>query len=114
MGRLTHNLGDALRSAGIKHGIKIAWGRVYVHVDSPAALPVIARVFGISSCSLVDAVVPANVTAITERGFELFRDRVAGKRYAVRSHRVGNHSFKSHDVEMQLGGALRPFAERVD
>jgi tRNA uracil 4-sulfurtransferase len=114
MGRLTHNLGDALRSAGIKHGIKIAWGRVYVRVDSPAALPVIARVFGISSCSLVDAVVPADVTAITARGFELFRDRVAGKRFAVRSHRVGNHSFKSHDVEMQLGGALRPFAERVD
>ena len=114
MGRLTHNLGDALRSAGIKHRITIAWGRVYVHADSPNALVVTAHVFGISSCSLVDAVVPANVPDIAERGLELFRDRVTGKRFAVRAHRVGNHNFKSHDVEMQLGGALRPYAARVD
>jgi thiamine biosynthesis protein ThiI len=44
----------------------------------------------------------------------LYRDKVAGKRFAVRCHRVGNHDFKSHDIELQLGGALRPFAARVD
>src|SRR5687767_1139729 len=55
--RLVRNLEDALVSTGLAHKIETRWGRIYVHTDSPAALPVVARVFGISSCSLVDRVV---------------------------------------------------------
>jgi tRNA uracil 4-sulfurtransferase len=114
IGRLLRNLSDALRSAGVKHRITVEWGRLYVHADSLAALAAISRVFGIGSCSLIDEVVPARLQDIVERGTELFRDRVAGKRFAVRSHRVGTHDFRSHDVEVQLGAGLYPGAAGVD
>lgn len=114
MRRLISNLQDALNSANVAHRVTEAWGRIYVHTDSPAALPLIGRVFGLSSYSLIEAVVPATVEDITERGRAIFSDLIAGKRFAVRSHRVGEHSFRSRDVEVQLGAALLPFAARVD
>jgi thiamine biosynthesis protein ThiI len=114
MRRLIRNLQDALSSASVAHRVTESWGRIYVRTDSPAALPLIGRVFGLSSYSLIEAEVPATVEAIAAKGTELYRDLVAGKRFAVRAHRVGDHDFKSRDVEMQLGGALLPFAARVD
>lgn len=114
MRRLIRNLEDALSSASVPHRVTEAWGRIYVRTDSPAALPLIGRVFGLSSYSLVEAVVPATVEDITQRGREIFSDLVAGKRFAVRSHRVGEHGFRSRDIEVQLGAALLPFAARVD
>jgi thiamine biosynthesis protein ThiI len=114
MRRLRQNLNDALGSAGLQYSVSEAWGRIYVRADSPAALPQIARVFGISSCSPVEAVVPADLDTIVERGHELFRERVAGNRFAVRSHRVGQHTFRSRDIEVRLGAALLPAAARVD
>ena len=114
MQRLFRNLRDALNAAGASAKIESEWGRVYVHLDSPAAVPVIGRVFGISSYSVIDAVTPANVEAISERGVEIFREHVTGKRFAVNAHRAGRHSFRSKDVEVELGARLAPFATRVD
>src|SRR6185369_7327111 len=51
--------------------------------------------FGISSYSLVDAVVPAQVDAIVERGVEIFGEHVRGKRFAVDAHRAGKHEFRA-------------------
>ena len=112
--RLRRNLEDALGSAGLRHRISEQWGRIYVHTDSAAALPLIGRVFGISSCSPIDEVVPAKLDTIVGRGSALFRERVAGKRFAVRGHRVGKHDFHSRDIAVQLGAALLPHSAGVD
>ncbi|HEX6560073.1 MAG TPA: tRNA uracil 4-sulfurtransferase ThiI [Longimicrobiales bacterium] len=114
MQRLLRNLRDALNAAGASARVETEWGRVYVHLDSPAAVPVIGRVFGISSYSVIDATVPATVAAIAERGVEIFPEHVRGKRYAVRAHRAGTHDFRSRDVEIELGARLAPFGARVD
>jgi thiamine biosynthesis protein ThiI len=114
MQRLRHNLVDALSSSGVPHKVSERWGRIYVRTATPAALPVLARVFGISSYSLVDAVVSADLPTIVECGTEIFTERVRGRRFAVRAHRVGQQPFRSHDVEVQLGAALLPEAARVD
>ena len=114
MQRLLRNLRDALNAAGASSRVQSEWGRVYVELDSPAAVPVIGRVFGISSYSIVAATVPSRVEDIVERGVEVFRDHIAGKRFAVRAHRAGEHSFKSKDVEVALGARLLPFAAKVD
>ncbi|MGH7470596.1 MAG: tRNA uracil 4-sulfurtransferase ThiI [Longimicrobiales bacterium] len=112
--RLRRNLEDALASAGLKHRVSEQWGRMYVRAESPAALSLISRVFGISSCSLIEGEVPARIDTIVERGQQLFRERVAGRRFAVRTHRVGQHDFRSHDIDVQLGAALLPLAAGVD
>ena len=114
MQRLLRNLRDALNAAGTTARVETEWGRVYVQLESAAAVPVISRVFGISSYSVIDAVVPADINAITERGVEVFRDHVQGKRYAVRAHRAGTHAFRSKDVEIELGARLGAFGSKVD
>jgi thiamine biosynthesis protein ThiI len=114
MQRLLSNLRDALNAAGAHAHVRSEWGRVYVELDSLAAVPVIGRVFGISSYSVVDATVPARVDAIVARGVDVFRDHIAGKRFAVRAHRAGTHDFRSKDVEIELGARLVPFGAKVD
>jgi thiamine biosynthesis protein ThiI len=112
--RLVANLGDALGSGGHRGTIEPEWGRIFVRADSPAALPALSRVFGVSSLSPVERVVPARLDAIVDAGAALFAPVVAGKRFAVRSRRVGKHDFSSKDVENALGSALGPHAAGVD
>jgi thiamine biosynthesis protein ThiI len=114
MQRLLRNLRDALNAADANARVRSEWGRIYVELESLAAVPVIGRVFGISSYSVVDAMIPARVDAIIERGVEVFRDHIAGKRFAVRAHRAGSHDFSSKDVEIALGARLAPFGAKVD
>ena len=113
MRRLLGNMRDAFVSNGAPAEIRSAWGRVYVRSDA-AAIPVLGRVFGLSSYSVVEAVVPADFDTIVERGVEIFADVVRGKRFAVRVHRAGKHSFTSKQLEIALGERLYPLAAGVD
>jgi tRNA uracil 4-sulfurtransferase len=112
--RLARNMGEALDSAGIEHSIEPVWGRMFVRASSHMALPVLARVFGISSISWVEQQVAADLDTIVAEGAELFRDRVAGKKFAVRARRTGTHAFSSKDVEVALGAALASHSAGVD
>ena len=111
--RLLSNMRDAFNSAGAPAEIRSVWGRVYVR-SNPAALPVLARIFGISSFSAIDAVVPAEMDAILDKGTEIFADVVRGRRFAVRAHRAGQHSFKSKQIEIELGSRLFDYSAGVD
>lgn len=106
--RLIRNIGDALDAAGAAHAIDDEWGRLFVRLDEPSAPPVLARVFGLSSYSVVDRVVPADLDAIVEAGIELYAGRVGGRFFAVRARRTGRHGFTSRDIEVELGAALLP------
>jgi thiamine biosynthesis protein ThiI len=114
MHRLVSNIRDALGSAGVAHTIEQQWGRIFVRADSPTALPVLSRVFGTSSLSTVDRVVPAALDEIVRDGEALYAGEVAGKRFAIRARRVGRHAFTSRDIEVGLGAALLPHAAGVD
>lgn len=113
MRRLLGNMRDAFVTHGASARIRSEWGRVYVRADSAAAT-VLSRVFGLSSYSMVDAVVPADLPAIVERGYQVFGDLVRGKRFAVRAHRAGTHDFTSKDVERALGARLLELSAGVD
>lgn len=112
--RLLRNVRDALSSAGVRHSVQSTWGRIFVRAPAPAAVPVLARVFGISSLSAVARVVPARLDEIVRAGAEVFGDEVAGRRFAVRARRTGTHDFSSKELEVQLGAALYPRAAGVD
>jgi tRNA uracil 4-sulfurtransferase len=112
--RLSRNMTDALRSAGIESRIEPIWGRMLVRASSPLAVPILSRVFGISSISPVERKVPADVDAIIAAGTELFSHRLAGRTFAVRARRAGRHDFSSSDIEHGLGTALLPHSAGVD
>lgn len=112
--QLRRNIRDALDSAGIEHRVEPVWGRMFVRAASPMAVAVLSRVFGISSVSLVDREVPAELATIVEEATSHFRAAVEGRRFAVRARRTGRHDFASKDIEIQLGAALLPHAAGVD
>lgn len=111
--RFLARLGRNLRDAVAPRRLELRWSRILLEVDSPAQLPTLERVFGVKSFSPVEAVVEPRLEAIVAAGERLYRERVAGKRFAVRATCRGT-SFRSKDVEIALGAALRPYAERVD
>lgn len=111
--RLETNVRDALQDAGIAPSVDATWGRIFVHAPASAAVPALSRVFGVSSLSVVEVTVPAVLDAIVRAGAERFADAVRGRWFAVRARRTGTHPFNSHDIEVQLGAALLPYAAGV-
>lgn len=118
--RLAHNLEDALTTHGIPYRLEKTWSRFFVEVDggpAGAAVPeVLARVFGVQSISEVEKRGWQALDDLVATGEELFRDSVAGQRFAVRAVRRGNRAaipFNSAVVERALGRALLPYAAGV-
>jgi tRNA uracil 4-sulfurtransferase len=112
--RLRRNMRDALNAASIGHRIETSWGRLFVRATSPMALPVLTRIFGISSVSLVTDDVLADMDAIIAAASARFAEAVAGRSFAVRARRTGKHGFTSSDIERRVGAALLPFSDGVD
>ena len=106
LNRLSKNVRDALSSSGEDFELRTGWNRFVATITSDAQLHALSRVFGVSSISILDAVVTADLATIVERGRELYGARVRGRRYAVRARRHGRHEFASRDVEVELGRAL--------
>jgi thiamine biosynthesis protein ThiI len=113
MRRLVENIRDAFRSNKLPVHVEAQWTRLFVRTASPEAVPLLSRIPGISSLSMVEGRVPAELDPVVRRGTELFAERVRGRSYAVRARRAGSHPFSSFDVQRTLGAALNPGA-RVD
>ena len=106
LNRLGKNARDALSHDGTPFELRTGWNRFVATIGSDAQLHALTRVFGISSVSVIDAMLPAELDQIVRRGQELYGERVRGRRYAVRARRHGRHGFASRDIEVQLGRAL--------
>ena len=110
--KLVENVHDALEAEGASCRVRAEWSRLYLRADSPVEEP-LARVFGISTFSTLEAGCAADLSEIVRVGMETFGDRVAGRSFAVRARRAGTHSFNSQDVRCELGAVLGE-AARVD
>ena len=110
--KLVENIRDALESSGAECRLRSEWSRLYLRSDQAAEEP-LARVFGISTFSALEAECAADLSQIVEVGLRTFGQRVKGKAFAVRARRAGTHPFNSQDVMRQLGAALGEDA-RVD
>lgn len=115
--RLATNLKDAIASEGLDAKLVVRRERMLVETGSGEALEVLARVFGVQSLSRVEQRPAPALDAVVRDGVELFRGRVAGRRYAVRARRVGDRGrapFGSQQLERALGAALQPYGAKVD
>ncbi|MEM1180841.1 MAG: THUMP domain-containing protein [Acidobacteriota bacterium] len=114
--RLVHNLADALRSHGYRYRFERRWSRLYFTASSPDAAAVAARVFGVRAVAAVEKRRWQTPEDLVERGYEIFRQEVAGRTFAVRVRR-GEHAstqnFRSPDLERALGERLLPDAAGV-
>ncbi len=115
--RLAVNLQDALRTTEMPFAFSDEGNRFLVESDSPHALALLSRVFGVQTLSVVERRSFETLEDILRAGTELYSSIVAKKRFAVRARRLvqGQHlPFSSLEIERELGAALRPYADRVD
>jgi thiamine biosynthesis protein ThiI len=115
--QLVRNVGDAVRSAGIPARVSRTRNRILVATEDPRAAEVLARVFGVQSLSVASVHPAEKLEQVVETGTALFRDAVAGRRFAVRARRVGDRAkiaLAGRDIERLLGAALLPGAAGVD
>jgi len=115
--RLQRNVRDALRSAGIEGRLIATRSRIFLEASSPEAVALLARIPGIQSSSLALCTPELPLDALVARGVEIFRERVRGRRFAVRAKRVGSRAagrLATRDVEHDLGRALLDGSAGVD
>ena len=124
--RLLHNLRDALVSAGLPPRIQPLHERVFVmlpeHTPGLAGADALgdhalSRVFGFSSVSLVERRPLWELDEVVRAGEELFRERVRGKKFAVRARWIGERRgarFERVELERKLGAVLLPVSAGVD
>ena len=115
--RLLHNLRDGLDSQGIAPRVRLSHDRIFVELPPGADPTVLTQVFGIQSISVVEERVPADLESIVTRGEALYRERVRGRRFGVRTRRVGNRrdvAVSPSQVDRELGAALLPVSAGVD
>lgn len=127
--RLVQNLEDGLAAAGLEFRIDRQWSRIYVEAQeadgtpgAPSGVPgaaaeVVRRTFGVHSVSAVERRPWHELADLVAAGHELFAGAVAGRSFAVRARRTGDRSkipVHSKALEIELGAALLPYAEKVD
>ncbi|MBW4934739.1 tRNA uracil 4-sulfurtransferase ThiI [Marinobacter sp. F4206] len=99
--------------ARLDHDIVVegSWDRVDVAVPedrglSGAVVEELLRIPGISTIQEIGVFPFIDLDDVAEKAVDAFADRLAGKTFAVRARRHGEHSFRSIDLERTVGAAL--------
>lgn len=97
-------------------GAKLAWepGRFYAWGDVECLKKTISRIFGVKSVSPSVLIRFRDISQIADAAAELWGKEAAGRKFAVRVHRVGRHGFTSLDVAAAVGAKLSEAGGRVD
>ncbi len=110
---LAKALEKALDMAGASFRVRYSQGVFYVEADRDVS-DVLSRVFGVHDFCEVVPYRFSSLEDISRRAEELFKDTVAGRKFAVRVKRSGNHSFTSLDVARAVGASLLKYSAGVD
>ncbi len=114
--RLIENVKSAFSKSGIKaYSIKNMRGRFVIETkETKEAFETLKNVFGINQIEIAIKEEFHDLDDILKRGEELFKEKVKGKKFAVRVKRTGTHPFRSMDIERALGGRLYEYSAGVD
>ena len=112
---LRRDLLDRFVREGLAARVRSDRGHLYLEVDDAGrALPLVRRVFGVTSVSRVHEVA-SDRGAIRDGLLPLAEPRLPhGTSFAVRARRTGSHTFTSQELARDLGGdILERFADRA-
>lgn len=117
--RMVRNVKDALKSTGVTHRVTRTRDRIFVALESTGAetgAEALQRVFGVQSLAPVEEVAWQEQSDLVDTAEAFFRERVRGRRFAVRARRVGDRRaipVRSDAVQRALGTALLPVSAGV-
>jgi thiamine biosynthesis protein ThiI len=104
---LRRNILEQFLAARIECRLRADHGHLYVETDQPeAAVPVLRRVFGVTSVSPA-VEVPSDLAAMRDL-LPVWADSLLrpGTSFAIRARRTGGHPFSSQDVAREMGRLL--------
>ncbi len=114
MDTLFNNIYDALESNGVRdYKMVDLYGRVYLEVDRDVS-DILRRIFGLVGVVEVVSYEFDDLEDIASKAEEIYRDVIKGRSFGVKTNRVGNHPFKSIDVNRVVGERLLKYASKVD
>ncbi|NRB25062.1 tRNA uracil 4-sulfurtransferase ThiI [Shewanella sp.] len=114
---LETNIRNVLKKVDETAKVKREWDKIMVMVPSDrpdliaafgerlACIPGIAHILQVNESTF------ESMDDIYQQTLALYKDDLAGKTFCVRAKRVGNHDFKSIEVERYVGGGLNQFTE---
>ncbi|MBW8185846.1 tRNA uracil 4-sulfurtransferase ThiI [Shewanella nanhaiensis] len=114
---LETNIRNVLKKVDETAKVKREWDKIMVLVPDDrqdlveafaerlACIPGIAHVLQVSESTF------ESVDDIYQQTLAVYKDELAGKTFCVRVKRVGNHDFRSIEVERYVGGGLNQFTE---
>ncbi len=115
--RLRANLREALDRNGLGGRILDRRDRIDIEQADPATPEIARRAFGVQSVRTAHKVPGQRIADLVDKGIELYGNRVAGRRFAVRPRRVGKRQPNSPgttELACALGQALVDRGGRVD
>ncbi len=114
--RLYSNIVKAVKYHGL-HLVegKVYWDFLYININEDA-LFILKNIPGIQYLAEVKVLDSFDKDEIIEEGFKLFKDKVVGKKFAVRCRNklTKNKTFRSVDLEIELGSKLFDYSTGVD
>ena len=109
--RLIKGIELGLSQRGLNFSLHPIFSHLVLSVEGAhEAMEVLSRTFGISSYSLVEAVVESRVDAMVEAAKGMIPG-IQNKRFSVRARRVGGGKFKTPEIEQLVGGVLSPYGK---
>ncbi len=111
--RLKDNIEFALQKHNINAQVEAFWEHIRIYTEQDIS-DILKRIFGIANFSYaVHYPLPENKEDIITLGKEFFKDKISGKKYAVRV-KGKKKGFSGTVIERKLGEALFPFGSGVD
>ena len=101
---LINNIKNALNIKQIPYRIKMERGRIYAYTNQiKKGLDVLQKIFGITSISPA-APIQSNMNSMSSLATSISKEKLTKeKSFAIRSTRMGEHSFTSQDVAVKIG-----------
>ena len=112
--RLVANIKQAMNDSGYRVKVTKQWSRLYIEVESPDAVDVLRRVFGIYSLSPVDYSIKTELKGMQEVVHQ-YAGLARGKSVCLRVKRGSSVDGKnSAELGVFLGGILGAYGRKVD
>lgn len=117
--QLRDNIRRLLRELDADVRVRRDWDKITIETDIAdesvlkEMVAVLQRTPGITWIVDVFECELESMHQVFEQTLELKKEELAGKRFAVRCHRVGEHEFRSVDVERYVGGGLNQHSDAL-
>lgn len=114
--RMVRVLADNIRDAlgGGAAVARLGGNRLRIETDREDAERVLAAVFGVRDVERVECFDAGDFAALCDAVADRYRDRVAGRTFAVRARRTGSHDWSSQDLAIRVGDLLCEAGGSVD